>query len=308
MPSPQSKNWHVTINGDEDTLLDSFNYIVSLPYGPDQDILAIAGQPERGSSLHLQLFVQFNRKKAMPSVKRLLPAGAHVEIMRSSVNESLAYVTKDDTYDDSHEVMIRFHHGDFNTQGRRYDLEDISNALVNRETTVTQIATDAPSQFVRYFKGLQALQDQIAVPYSGGEKEIHVYYGPTGTGKTRKAFAENPDAYFWGPELGKWFQGYKSEEVTILDEFRGQLPFGFLLRLMDRYPMQVESKGSSTHFVSSKIIVCSPVHPKLWYLSLAQSEGKYDQLMRRITSVVWFGEDPEPPVPDLSPDLSAQFM
>jgi hypothetical protein len=304
----QSRNWHVTVNNSSEVaLVATYAVFLNTLVAPAEGAMftCVAGQPERGTSRHLQIFLQTCKKIRPAALLRKLPPGVHLERMVSTVTDSLKYVSKDDTYDPC-EDMERFCHGDADTMGRRHDLEELANSLAERSTTVFDIASDAPSQFVKYHRGLMALQETLALPYSGGEKQVLVYYGPTGTGKTRQAFQEHPGAYFWGPELGKWFQGYKGETVTILDEFRGQLPFGFLLRLTDRYPMQVEFKGSSTQFVSSKIIVCSPVHPKHWYLSLAQSEGKYDQLMRRISSIKWFGDGPEPD-PDIMPDVSAQF-
>lgn len=58
--------------------------------------------------------------------------------------------------------------------------------------------------------------------------------------------------------------------------------------------------AASIPFTSKTVILCSPVHPKLWYPSLGTADGKMDQLMRRISEVRWFGEGPEPD-PDAEP-------
>lgn len=132
-------------------------------------------------------------------------------------------------------------------------------------------------------------------------KTVKVYYGPTGTGKTRTACEENPDFYMWVDEQNSWFHGYSGQEVCVMDGFRGQLPVDTLLRLVDVYPTEVPVKGAaSIPFTSKTVILCSPVHPKLWYPSLGTADGKMDQLMRRISEVRWFGEGPEPD-PDAEP-------
>lgn len=266
-------------------------------------------QPETAERLHLQGFVQFLERQRLPGAKRQLHSEVrcpHLETRRGTAVEAADYCKKEDSYTQDEELP-RTERGDLQTAGRRVDLEDLAQAISERTSSLQDIASEAPAQFVRYHRGLSALADIVRQPYAQGEKNVKVYYGPTGTGKTRKAFEDNPDAYFWGPEQGKWFQGYSGQETTILDEYRGQLPFGFLLRLTDRYPMKIEFKDSSTEFVSPNIIICSPVHPLLWYPSLAASDGKMDQLMRRVSSCTWFGEGPEPPIPHPVPVVFQQF-
>jgi hypothetical protein len=45
--------------------------------------------------------------------------------------------------------------------------------------------------------------------------------------------------------------------VVILDEFYGQLPFSYMLKLMDRYPLRVEVKGGVIHFRAKLLIITS---------------------------------------------------
>ena len=308
-----SRNWVFTVNGDEPTLTAWYCSMVDRGESDLEmkscGIRAIAFQPEKASSLHIQGFVQFEEQKSMSAAKRqLFPeiVCPHLEPMKGTVDQALAYVSKDDTYEET-ALMSRQMFGTFKSAGQRRDLEELAEAVVSGEMTVSEIARDSPAQFVRYHGGLQALAHITQTPYSGGPKEIVVLYGPTGCGKTRRAFEENPGAYFWGPEMGKWWPLYQGQKVTIMDEFRGQLPLGYILRLFDRYPMQVECKGGNVHFVSEKILVCSPTHPRLWYESLQEKEGLLDQLMRRISKIEWMGEGDPPELRLASNLLFPQF-
>lgn len=78
----------------------------------------------------------------------------------------------------------------------------------------------------------------------------------------------------------------------LLDDYRADwFTFGYLLRLLDIYPMPLEYKGGMTHLCSQTIYITCPVHPEVLYQDLiSRKEGAKDQLMRRITECRQFGE------------------
>lgn len=52
------------------------------------------------------------------------------------------------------------------------------------------------------------------------DRECQLFVGPTGTGKSRRAWAEaGMDAYIKNPNT-KWWDGYKGQDHVIIDEFR----------------------------------------------------------------------------------------
>jgi len=93
---------------------------------------------------------------------------------------------------------------------------------------------------------------------------VVVLYGPTGTGKSSWIYKHFPKAY-WKPARTSWFDGYDNHEIAVLDEFYGWLPYDLLLRLFDRYPMQVEIKGGHAQWVPKIILVTSNKPPHEWY-------------------------------------------
>lgn len=56
-----------------------------------------------------------------------------------------------------------------------------------------------------------------------------------------------------------WWDGYCGQKVVILDDYRPWwCPFSFMLRLLDRYPIQVQVKGGFVNFVPEKIVITTP--------------------------------------------------
>ena len=48
-------------------------------------------------------------------------------------------------------------------------------------------------------------------------------YATTGSGKSRQAPAITDTAYVWGPEQGRWFDGYFGESDIIFETFLGTI-------------------------------------------------------------------------------------
>ena len=115
---------------------------------------------------------------------------------------------------------------------------------------------------------------------------VNVFWGETGTGKTRKAFEEaSTDLYVHSG--GKWFDGYEGQENVIFDEFGGSdFALRYFLQLIDRYPMKVPVKGGFVEWVPKKIWITANYSPKDWYSSAKEEHQK--ALMRRIDRIVRF--------------------
>lgn len=257
---------------------------------------------EQGTQ-HLQGYCEFSNQKDFETIRKMLE-NHHFEarFKKSNAQQAANYCKKGeqskaeweahnidgDNYGLNAQVT---EWGEISEQGKRNDLSPACE-MIKEGATMKQVAQECPETFVRFHKGLIALK-QILIEPRDEAPEVRVYYGSTGTGKSLKARewlgnAKSDDPPFiWNPQCMCWFDGYEGQKKAIFEEFRGQIPFGFLLILTDRYDCKAQYKGGMTQFCATQICFTSPVHPRDWYkLEDLKADEKLDQLLRRITSIV----------------------
>lgn len=181
-------------------------------------------------------------------------ARAHIETMYGSPEQSLAYCTKEDT--------AAYTYGTLPTPGKRSDVADAVMA-VQGGAGLEELATTQGVAVVKFYKGLTTLRSLLA-PKRDAPPSVFWLHGKTGTGKTRCAFlyAERlrPNSVWISNGALQWFDGYDGQETAILDDFRPKgVKFDWLLRLLDRYPMQVPFKGGFVNWAPRCIIVTTPL-------------------------------------------------
>lgn len=239
------------------------------PYLPP-DVSWIRGQLERGDSgyLHWQLAVYFGRRVYLKHVTDILGKW-HVELARSDAIEK--YVWKEDTAIPS----TRFELGEkpFKRQSKR-DWDQVYALAVEGN-----ISTIDKSILVPYYNAIKRICQDNLQPIAV-ERSVHVFWGDTATGKSRRAWEEAGLLAYPKDPRTKFWDGYNGQENVVIDEFRGAIAVDHLLRWLDRYPVIVEVKGSSTVFRATSIWITSNLSPKHWYADL--DEKTTEALMRRL--------------------------
>lgn len=124
-----------------------------------------------------------------------------------------------------------------------------------------------PDILVRYYHSIRRIQQDHLEP-SPIEREVVCYWGRSGAGKSRRAWEEaGIHAYPKDPNTKFWC-GYRSHQHVIIDEFRGQISIGHMLRWLDRYPVIIELKGGASVLAATKIWITSNIPPQDWYPDL----------------------------------------
>lgn len=266
-----SRNWIGTINNPECWV---GYYIEKCKWR----ILAYCGQEEIGEkegTHHIQLFIQFDRVRTLEQMKKWVEK-AHWERAVDPV-AAWNYCCKAETAIEG--SLLKSHAECPAGSGRRNDLAAAADLV--RTNGLAAVAQEMPEHFIRYHRGLRELT-RISIPKRTWKTEVHVRWGRAGVGKTRYVWEKFGYNVCSIEPNEKWFDPYSGEEIVLLDEFIGQIPFRLMLKLCDRYPMQVEVKGGHVQWAPRQIWITSDRHPENWYL---YHEGEYEQLARRISSV-----------------------
>lgn len=231
----------------------------------------IKGQLERGQGgyLHWQVFVLFPGNRRLRAVKDAFGEECHAELSRSSA--AVDYVWKEETRIGG--TQFEFGKLPFKRNSAR-DWESIWDSAKSGN-----LESIDKSVLVCHYGSLKKISSDYLQPVAV-VREVFVYYGRTGSGKSRRAWGEaGMDAYPKDPNT-KFWDGYRMQSNVVIDEFRGSISISHVLRWLDRYPVIVEVKGSSVVLKASKIWITSNLHPRLWYPELDQ--GTVDALLRRL--------------------------
>lgn len=166
-----------------------------------------------------------------------------------------------------------------------------------------EVAEQHPEVFVRNFRGLIALRNVTVKPRSE-MPEVFFIYGPPGSGKTRFAFEflGDPGLVWFAPPTRDgssgsplWFDGLDTvHKVCVFDEFTGStMPRSLLLRICDRYPLQLQTKGGMVNFNVPTIFFIANQPPKYWYKSWTE-KGIDAALLRRVKEIRYMGDGTYP--------------
>jgi len=137
------------------------------------------------------------------------------------------------------------------------------------------IADENFESWVRHYRAFREYRLIKTAPRNHAV-EVIVCHGPTGTGKSKWAMESFPDAYW--KQRSQWWDGYSNQATVILDEFYGWLPWDTLLRICDRYPLLVETKGGQVQFVAKTVVITTNAIPNTWYRN-----AYFAAFVRRVT-------------------------
>lgn len=221
---------------------------------------------------HLQGYIELDTAKTESALKKCLGNRFYVAVANGNGKQNFIYSTKETKYEE---------YGVIKRQGKRTDIVRIREGLRNGDRFSEILSTVTSFQGIRILEKLSTYQptSRKFIP-----KRVEWFYGPSGVGKTRRAYEEVGDNDFWvSSDKLEWFDGYAGQEYVIFDDFRGSsCVFSMLLRLLDGYEFRVPIKGGFVTWRPLCIFITSCQSPHEAY---ALEQNRIDQLLRRITLV-----------------------
>lgn len=271
--SGKSRNFCFTFNNytekDFEALLDNFK--------KDGVIYYVVGEElgEKKATPHLQGTIVYKNPRAFSAIKGRFDKRIHWECC-NSIHDSIKYCKKDGKWVEWGDEP--------KGQGKRTDLDELKVAIVGG-MKVDEIVMNFPMSYHQYGRTLTKIEDIVnrqRFRVYPGTRGIW-YHGPSGVGKSRKAFEGfTPETHYVYARDNGWWDGYKGQKTVIMNEFRGEIPYGQLLDLIDWCPLTVRRRnGEPVPFLADLVIITSSMQPKDVYHNLAEKD-KLDQLYRRV--------------------------
>lgn len=264
------RNWCFTINNYLEHEWQAFEAL------DEQDMytyLVVGREVGESGTPHLQGFIYFKNPRSLPGIKKLgLFKRAHLENAKGSNKQASDYCKKENNFIEKGVLP--------NNGGKRTDLE-AAYKMVNEGSSVDEVALSMPDVYNRAHKVLHKLEDiRLRSLRRDFMTEGEWIYGPTGVGKSEYSFSHENSYVF--PYDNGWWDGYACQDVVVIDEFRGQLAFNELLRMVDKHPNYYVRRRNREPmpFVSKKVIITSSMAPWEVFAKLDTSDS-LKQLYRR---------------------------
>jgi len=240
-------------------------------------------------TVHYQMYLNFKNAVSGAFVVALEGLeGAHVELRKGTKQEAAQYCWKDESrlegpfwFPNEEDVRAFVKRG----AGARTDLQSLAS-LVASGATNRVIAQEMPVMIIKYQRGINDLRGALVdAGARGAEIDSIVYWGPSGTGKSRRLLLECPPGpdWFWVMK-GKWFNAYDGQAGLVFDEFTDAwCSYGDMKKLLDVYPHKVETKGGVVEMRAWRFRFSSNHHPRNWWRGRPGKEPwEEDPLRRRL--------------------------
>lgn len=244
---------------------------------------------------HLQGYLKLTRPVRFTYLKNHWKFGlesAHFEKVRGTPDQARNYCMPhkklaDKTAVDPTHIAGPYEFGTFRSQGARTDWEGLKTDILSGKPK-SELIADHFRLALCYPRGLEQAIEALRPPKPRNEKTfVTLLYGPPGTGKSHYCQEASPDAYWKQRDNSnnQWFSGWDGKADIVFDDFYGWISYDLMLRVMDKWKLLVEGKGSTINFAAKRIYITTNTTPETWWKKAPFNEEAF---WRRIDRVLVF--------------------
>lgn len=232
---------------------------------------------------HWQGYCEFDTAQRFAAVKKMCGDDtAHVELPKKSLETNQKYCTKPESRIDG-----PWEYGSPKTQGQRTDLEKLAKQVIDLSKPIVDTMIDNPEMTIRYPRGIQTLRSAAMLKAGRSQRDVKVFVliGDPGSGKTRHIYDKYKTEQVYkltASTQSVWFDHYDGEQVLLIDDYKGWIPYTYLLNLLDRYPVSLPVKGGHTYALWTEVYITSNYPVENWYTDRSFNR---EALLRRITQL-----------------------
>lgn len=243
---------------------------------PEYLIAAQEDAPRTGHA-HIHVYVYYRNQTKLFKGKL---EGAHCEVCKGTAGQNIDYVKKDGR------VITEIGECPRLDRVRQHKHITVSDALSMTEEQLQEVPVSS-YHYVQEIRREKEEKEKLA-SHTIERKQVHWIYGPTGTGKTLRAW----NAHATPVEFdGRFFTDWGDSKVVLFDDFRGEIPYKTMLKLTDQYKNKYicNIKGSWRVWDVDEIFITAPKSPAETYAKQNDKQDSISQLMRRLTECTYTG-------------------
>ena len=273
---------------------------------PESSSIIVGCEVGENGTFHTHMLFTAQRKISFENLKKYYP-GIHLDMAWGSFEECLNYINKEGSEKNEAKADTKLCEpivwGEYKytpkDQMPQQSVFTKINALLDEGYTPEQLYAEN-AKFAYYANAIERTYQARRKNNIPAERKITTYYhvGQSQTGKshTYLDLIEKHGINGVHRVAGdyKWmFEGYDGQKVLFLDEFRdAHLDYSVLLSYLDKYPIKLNIKHSSTYAAWEEIHITSVIPPEQLYMGVdVFGHDTKDQLFNRITYVVYHWKD-----------------
>lgn len=289
-----SRRFQLTLNNPEkhdwshDYIKNAIGTFAGLEYWCMCDEVGAEGTP------HTHIFVVFRNAVEFKSLQKPF-YGAHIEAAHGSNGENYDYIRKQGKWEqdekkETNKPETFEEYGELppdRAQGKKETAEIYE--MIKDGASDFEILEAYPNAMNKLDKVSRTRQTILYEKYKNVFRELEVTYiwGAAGVGKTRSVMDKyGYENVYKVTDYMHPFDGYVSEDVLLLDEFRSNLPISDMLNFLDGYPLALPSRYANKHACYTKVYIISNIPLTAQYPNIqAEQPTTWDALKRRIHHV-----------------------